>query len=715
MKKLSYVVEDNTIAELLGIQNFTNKESAILELVKNAYDAQASFVNITFSNQSIIFLDDGMGMDESTILNNWMHVGKSDKEYILISNDKKDDRVLAGAKGIGRFALARLGSYVEVISHKKGEYPVKWTTNWNESFFEVLHSEKIDLGTRIEISLLRDQWTEKSIKKLIKYLSVTYNDDKMRIVINPNYGQDVSYVFRNPCLGKNYVSKISLSYYADDMRLHCIIENDEFTDNAKKYCPQTDINYFVDDIYIVDELSGDADVELKGKELHSALRNLGDFSSNLFFSLKNTTDKDVKNFFYKYPSLQNRFEFGVALYRNAFSISSFEGEKDWLGLNARSRKSPAAATHPTGMWRVRANQISGNVEIDKKRNCFLRDLSNRQGIEETEYYKLFTKIIIIGISTFERYRQSIIRSIDKKNEKIETPITPMIDYILKERNKGILLSSDDVKNLVKEISAVKEETKNIRDEKESSENQYRYDVRILNILSTSGLKASSIAHELKNDRNNIEDNYNSIVDALKEYGFWDELNSLECTKYSYNNVPYLLDCNKQINQKIVAFMNTMLDEIEKKKFSHQNLFVKGVMEKIKLNWMRDYSSLIIHLDIEDSIYFDSSEDIFTAIFDNLILNSWQQNKTLSRINIEIMILQSDNFLEISYSDTGCGLSPKYLKNPMRILDVHESSREDGHGLGMWIVNNTIRMTGGNIISIVGDNGFHFKFVLGDKI
>lgn len=32
---------------------------------------------------------------------------------------------------------------------------------------------------------------------------------------------------------------------------------------------------------------------------------------------------------------------------------------------------------------------------------------------------------------------------------------------------------------------------------------------------------------MKNDRNAIYDNYNNIVEALKEYGMWDELNSSE--------------------------------------------------------------------------------------------------------------------------------------------------------------------------------------------
>ncbi|MFR5590771.1 MAG: hypothetical protein ACLTKB_09985 [Lawsonibacter sp.] len=42
MEQLKYVIEDSTIAELLGVQNFTNDESAVLELVKNAYDAKSA-------------------------------------------------------------------------------------------------------------------------------------------------------------------------------------------------------------------------------------------------------------------------------------------------------------------------------------------------------------------------------------------------------------------------------------------------------------------------------------------------------------------------------------------------------------------------------------------------------------------------------------------------------------------------------------------------
>lgn len=70
MERLKYIVEDSTIAELLGVQNFTNKESAILELVKNAYDAQANNVSITFSDRSIVIIDDGIGIPYEKIIGN---------------------------------------------------------------------------------------------------------------------------------------------------------------------------------------------------------------------------------------------------------------------------------------------------------------------------------------------------------------------------------------------------------------------------------------------------------------------------------------------------------------------------------------------------------------------------------------------------------------------------------------------------------------------
>lgn len=58
------------------------------------------------------------------------------------------------------------------------------------------------------------------------------------------------------------------------------------------------------------------------------------------------------------------------------------------------------------------------------------------------------------------------------------------------------------------------------------------------------------------------------------------------------------------------------------------------------------------------------------------------------------------------------MDQKYIDNPMKILEVHETSRKQGHGLGMWIVNNTVVMSGGQISEIKGTGGFSILFTLG---
>jgi len=118
----------------------------------------------------------------------------------------------------------------------------------------------------------------------------------------------------------------------------------------------------------------------------------------------------------------------------AFSLSSYDGNKDWLNLNARARKSPAAATHETGAWRVRENQIAGFVCIDKEENPLLQDLSNRQGLDENIYYHLLVEVVSLGLKEFERYRQSIIRAI-KKHKETEQGVSSKTDNIITKLNK----------------------------------------------------------------------------------------------------------------------------------------------------------------------------------------------------------------------------------------------------------------------------------------
>lgn len=723
MEKLSYSINDETIVELFGLQSFTNANSALLELVKNSFDAGSLYLKIIFSEDSLILKDNGSGMNQEDIKKYWMVIGKSHKKSdISFVDDEHNIRVLSGSKGIGRFALSRLGGEVKLYSKRNNENCILWKTDWKDSY--VTESNTLtEKGTQIIISNLREKWTKRKIEEFCSYLEIAYKDKSMSIEVyldenkvNSKLKEPVSWNiephFSAPVPGKNCKSCIQLEYSGTTLSVK--IRSDEFDDKAKNYC-KDDIHSYSSTVDMLEELKdkdaiGDYSPESEN-ELQEKLIELGSFSSVFYFNF-DASSKDKDDFLYKYSQTQENVRGGIVLYRNSFTISSFEGKKDWLGLGKRARKSPAAASHPTGAWRVKNNQLSGYVDIDKSINNQLKDLANRQGIEENDYFQLFVEIINFGIQVFERYRQGIIRAINKKNKTSDLPKSTILDQLLKSPSKFKSLNDSEIKSLAEELKNIKESEEKLSRTKDQDEKRYKYDIRILNVLATNGLKASSMAHDLNNDKSSINSWYVYTVEALKKYGMWDDLNLPERREKTYLDVPLMLEKASKVSNKISSFINSMLDKIEKSKFDVDWLDVAVVLNQIAESWMTDYSWVFINLSFKESIVSLLSYDSLQVIFDNLILNSIQQNENVNKLNIMINAEVKGEKLFFSYNDDGVGLAKKYENDPSRILEVHETTRTNGHGLGMWIVRNTIMMFNGDISKINGKNGFHFDFFIG---
>ena len=180
-------------------------------------------------------------------------------------------------------------------------------------------------------------------------------------------------------------------------------------------------------------------------------------------------------------------------------------------------------------------------------------------------------------------------------------------------------------------------------------------------------------------------------------------------------IKYLLKSNDVAGKKLITFMDTMLEEIEKKQFDPRYQSIADILSAIKNVWERDYAWLNIQIIMEEDIVYQISEDILQVVFDNLILNSVQQNENTQKLIVTIVVTETNGFLKIKYSDSGKGLDDKYKSDPMKILEVHETTRTNGHGLGMWIVNNTCTMSGGEIQKIDGEEGFNIEFTIGGKM
>jgi len=706
METLKFTIEDAEIAELLGRQNYSTKESAIFELIKNCYDAGSEICDIFIDSKCIRIIDTGSGMNEKEIKNHWMHVGKSNK----MGQSTYNDRILAGSKGVGRFALARLGNQVKVFSKKINSEAILWETDWVTSNISEI-SLDILKGTTIEINDLRDNWKKKDVDNLKEFLKRVNNNQLMEI--NVYYQDDkeitINNIFDNNELGKNYASKIYLSYDSERMNLSVHVESDEFTTEVKNLIGG-DIS---EEVYNADfDMSKELIIDLEDPNKY--LRNLGNFNAEIYFNLGTTTKDTAQKFKYKYNNLQSLFS-GVILYRNAFGITSFDGSKDWLDISSRARKSPAAATHQTGSWRVRLNQIYGYVLIDKIINSNLKDLANRQGLEEDEYYLVFKDIISFGIGRFEKYRQSIIRNIDKSSKKVkELQQEKMhVKTFLKSPKKVSTMTPKEITSLAAEIKDIQREVKEQTKARVESEKQHKYDVRILNVLATQGLRASAIGHELYNKRSALISGYEDIINALKEYGFWEELNSERCTKLAYKNVPEILGDLEDISLKLISFIDVILKKVEKDTFKSKIESIELTLNQIFASWETQYNWLKFNLSIKNEMpsKYRISKDILEVIFDNLILNSVQHNQMIGQLHINVEVSYNGNNLDLKYSDNGIGLNEKYKTDPMRILEVHETSRRDGHGLGMWIVNNTLHMYDGEVTSVISKDGFGVQFSL----
>ena len=201
MAKIPFKVSARA-GKLLGRENFSNPEGAIIELVKNSYDADAKncFVffdvptekikdsdgkefEIPLKEKSILYIiDNGEGMTDKVIKEHWMQIGTGNKEKDYISDDK---RTKTGAKGIGRFALDRLGFETEMWTlskQAKNNIGSFWKMDWNQ-FDE---SDK-------SISQIEAELVPEKLKLSEKIKSITFfmvrNFVSLHITIKRRYAQ----------------------------------------------------------------------------------------------------------------------------------------------------------------------------------------------------------------------------------------------------------------------------------------------------------------------------------------------------------------------------------------------------------------------------------------------------------------------------------------------------------------------------------------------
>ena len=451
MAKIPFKVSART-ARLIGRENIASSKGAIIELVKNTYDADSPICIVYFTNDTLYIIDSGDGMTQSIIINHWMTIGTNNKEADYFT---KNGRVKAGAKGIGRFALDKLGNNCEMITkfnpniHKDNDESgdetkneaYHWSVKWsdfegdfktidkveanleayekfnlhsylkdnikNEQIIKIIDNNIFKSGTILKITNLRDNWEDYFIEQLYSDLEVLIppkEENSFKLYLfSENYHNKYGEVLASICDDYDYkvVAKaddsqnVTIRIYRNEYDLETI--------NPKLF----ELDFFINSPYTKQDFEkGYWDINTTFSELlpgfkevdkFNLLSQIGSFDFSFYFMKRTYATPDIEKFFYNKFNSNERKEWlnkfgGIKIFRDSFRVRPYGEVKDssfdWLRLGARKAVSPAPTSHPSGKWKVEPDNIAGSINISRISNLSFQDKSSREGLQENEVFKI---------------------------------------------------------------------------------------------------------------------------------------------------------------------------------------------------------------------------------------------------------------------------------------------------------------------------------------
>lgn len=737
-------------AMLIGTENFSNPEGAIIELVKNTYDADSPCCYILFDGNDgqiteIYIIDYGSGMDISTIQDCWMQIGTDDKQRNV---ETGNGRIKSGAKGIGRFALNRLGSMATMLTRKDGQDAFIWNVNWNDfdapgkkinevmADLDVVELEEIQrclsrlairfnvflpefsLGTILKISNLADIWEEDAIKHLFSslqdlvppfnipafqlYLYVSGSNDYGKIEAKQyeDFDYKVSAKYENSVL-KVDVQRNELDINALQSEYRGLFD----MENMKQFPYR--LEDFEKEIYHIEMPLGELNGLRKSQLLADYGAKLGAFQFDFYFIKGSKSDINSEKSDAKYPYRQFspthrrlwlKKNLGVKIYRDKFRVRPYgENGDDWLHLGDRYSQNPIGAGQRMGGYHIRQNQIVGAVEISRLHNIYLQDKSGREGLQENDVFGLFKEVLLGIINIMEKDRNTVMYNLsllyDKNHPKEDAK---------KQADKAQKAGEYTQAN----YNALSQGYTVVKQELEDKEEE----VRLLRNLASTGLIITSFSHELNNLSIQTKSRYDNMLYALNLVTSIDNVKKLGLK--DYQNPYEVIKTQKNYDEQVRSWLEFSINSISKDKRLRKSIHLKSYFELFKKTWMTVMNELNIDFDVKgfsDDMQIKAFVIDFDTIFNNLISNSIYAIKVKkSTINRKIRIdgKLEDEYLSIIISDSGKGLDKQYQNNPSVIFNAFESSRcnkngeKIGTGLGLYIVKATINEYKGSSVQVV---------------
>ena len=657
----------------LGDQLIRSESIALLELIKNSYDACASKVIIRMNNLDIpeqgeiIIEDDGDGMNYNLINEVWLQPGTTYKKKQIEDHKflSPCNRVPLGEKGIGRFGVHKLGYEIDLISKTIKDKEVFLKINWEDfNNDDLLSNIPIELsqrspqvfkngehGTKIIIKNLRNKWTRGSVRELYRAINSlnspfeSINSFKVLFKIDrPDWLggllkfkdiEENSLFSAEATISGNEIVELKYEFipWATMKKLKGRVHNEKNVAMVHKVFDERKNKKEIKDIDLGQYKIGEVQLKLL----------IFDFDANIL-SLGVEDKKGLKDYL--------RMNGGVRVYRDGIRVYDYgEPGNDWLNLDIERVNLPTA--------RISNNIVIGSIRLDRLQSKDLQEKTNREGFIENEAYREFLSAIRFTIS-----RIVTQRNIDKDKLRshyggaIKIPVVDNLQ-ILRETVETKLSDNNLKEDLLKIISEIDSDYKTI------SEVYIR--------SASAGLSLSIVIHE-------IEKIISELILTVEEAKSSEKIKSLtQHLGKLIDGYSALIRRRSRKESDLREIIKQTLWNIEFRLKSHQVQIVDAYLKEKDFN-----------------VKVKCSDSLIIGTMINIIDNSiWWLN--YGKVQHKRLFIDITNefpgFITIVIADNG----PGFTLPTEEVIKPFISNKEGGIGIGLHLASEIMNSHGGELL------------------
>ena len=689
-KKLKWRFDISTF-RLIGRELITDRITALFELVKNCYDANATRVDVVFENVSydnavvddttkevrvnpgskVVIEDNGYGMSFEDIRDKWMVIGTASKRTSPFS-PRPFGRRCVGEKGIGRFAVDKLGDKVNIVTKK--EEDDRWLNveiDWNSYFNEVSPDEREHIrlftdienkydyldrnegsgvsGTKLIVSSVREFWSKDDISRFYK---------EANKIVSP-------YTLLNPPF-KIYITAREYGW----------VEKPVEPDKIDFATEEAEITYRDG---IQETLYFDKDKGCIAKK-DGPLRIFGGISLKIFYFDENAR----RNYYRKYKDVNNRID-GIKIYRDGIIATPFaeaeanpDRKRDILGIDKR-------------LWqdifnRISTREIIGILDITKDGNPKIIDATNRQDFIDNREYRELKEFILEQLRAFEELK---IYKRELKGASVSDELKTAkenVDTFAHSVNRVIETNPDlkkDLQPLVEQATKAGTSVKKAIEEQKKAEKEYiRKENMYLSIMSLQEY-AIHIAHAVRTSLGKIQ----------RKAEFFD--------KYypDPEEEEYFKLYAKEIYQEMLV-LNQVIDfmlSYSKSGLNFEDLnlneLVSGLFKSYETSLKAENIRSVV--EIPDNLRINTNRQFFMDILQNMISNSVKALKGVPDKTIKCSGYISENDLILSMSDNGIGIPLEKREWVFGVFNT-TTAESGGAGIGLYVVKTRVESLKGKV-------------------